>query len=258
MDRLRYSFLYRAYLKIKFPQYIRSIQQEAYFYKGIMSKNNLIFDIGANAGHMTEKFLLTGAKVVAVEPDKTNGEILKIRFKNQNVILVNKGVSDTKGVETFYIFAEGSPFNTFSQKWKDALERGKAYGSELQKKKFSSICQVDTVTLGDLIFQFGMPDYIKIDVEGHERKVIQGLSSPVPLLSFEANLPEFLQESIDCIDRIMQIDNGAVFNYKSGDRLAYPDFVSFGEIKDFLRTAKLNSVEIFCKMFSGPRGGRVK
>ena len=40
-------------------------------------------------------------------------------------------------------------------------------------------------TLDALIAEHGLPDFIKIDTEGHEAAVLQGLSAPVPALSFE-------------------------------------------------------------------------
>lgn len=43
--------------------------------------------------------------------------------------------------------------------------------------------------LDALIEQWGRPDYIKVDVEGAELSVLQGLQPPVRFLSFEALLP---------------------------------------------------------------------
>ena len=55
--------------------------------------------------------------------------------------------------------------------------------------------KVPTRTLADLVEAFGMPALIKIDVEGAEREVLSTLPTPVPLLTFEANLPEFAEET---------------------------------------------------------------
>jgi Methyltransferase FkbM domain len=43
------------------------------------------------------------------------------------------------------------------------------------------------VTVDSLIEAFGAPDYVKIDVEGFDLEVLQGLTRPPPLLSFEFN-----------------------------------------------------------------------
>src|SRR5262249_60695009 len=47
--------------------------------------------------------------------------------------------------------------------------------------------EVNVVTLDSLIDEFGVPDYIKIDVEGFDLEVLRGLSQPIALLSVEFN-----------------------------------------------------------------------
>lgn len=45
--------------------------------------------------------------------------------------------------------------------------------------------EVPVRTLDDLVAEFGLPRFCKIDVEGMEAEILAGLSQPIPLLAFE-------------------------------------------------------------------------
>ncbi len=53
-------------------------------------------------------------------------------------------------------------------------------------------------TLDQLIAEYGSPSFCKIDVEGFERQVLEGLSSPVSCISFEFTR-EFLDDARVCV-----------------------------------------------------------
>jgi hypothetical protein len=74
-------------------------------------------------------------------------------------------------------------------------------------------------TLDALIRKYGVPHFIKIDVEGYELEVLKGLSSPVNYISFEYMVPECSQNAIDCIKQIMKIDGDRRFNYSVGESM---------------------------------------
>jgi FkbM family methyltransferase len=61
--------------------------------------------------------------------------------------------------------------------------------------------RVRVVTLDALIARFGVPRYVKIDVEGAEIEVLKGLSQPVPMISVEY-LPAYPDLAVALVDRL--------------------------------------------------------
>jgi hypothetical protein len=74
------------------------------------------------------------------------------------------------------------------------------WGKYVWDKEF----QVPTFTLDQLIGRYGVPDFCKIDVEGAELLVLQGLSTPIPCLSFEYLTIE-KERSLSCIERLAEL-----------------------------------------------------
>lgn len=70
-------------------------------------------------------------------------------------------------------------------------------------------------TLHDLVRQFGVHDFCKIDVEGFEYEVLRGLNCPLPALSFELTR-EFLDDARRCIGLLEELGMSR-FNFVSGE-----------------------------------------
>jgi hypothetical protein len=110
---------------------------------------------------------------------------------------------------------------------------------------------VQITTLDGLISKFGMPDYVKIDVEGFELEVIRGLSKRIALLSFECNLPEFLSESIEIVRTLESKFGGVRFNFvitEPPTRFESKSWIDANNLIVSLRHASLTYAEIYCQV----------
>ena len=213
-DLLRYSFLYEIFLRVFRPAQIRGRESEGTFYRqtlGVLPAAAIIFDVGANKGFKAEVFARLAKTVVCVEPDRSNVQVLRAKFRsNPTVTVVDAAVGTEEGELMFNVIDAGSAYNTLSTKWVESLGHSEAGRPALT---LSAQYPVKVVTLDSLIARFGTPHYIKIDVEGFELEVIRGLSRPVPYLSFELNLPDFRVEGLQIVERLSTIMPAARFNY---------------------------------------------
>jgi hypothetical protein len=107
-ERAKGSWIYDLYWRLADRRILDDRQKETDFYRTLLDgfhNGDLIFDVGANQGYKSDIFLRCGAKVVAVDPDKTNQESLKqkfldLRWKKRRLVIVPKAVSDRISTET--------------------------------------------------------------------------------------------------------------------------------------------------------------
>ncbi|MCF8246279.1 MAG: FkbM family methyltransferase [Saprospiraceae bacterium] len=231
------------------------IQAEDRFYKYLLSpiryKKAPIFDIGANTGWQSKTFLHFSHRVVAVEPDAINQGILLNRLGyTKAFFLVPMAVSSENGFRELLIHEAGSALNTFSDKWRQELESGflsKPYPFSSSKLK------VPTTSLDLLIAQYGLPSLAKIDVEGHELEVIKGLSQPIPLVVFEANLPAFLEETKSIVYLLEKISPALQFNYSLEFQLELKEYISPVDFIILLNSLGKCSIDVICRMENYPK-----
>ena len=185
----------------------------------------LIFDIGANKGDTVDYFIKHADKVVCFEPNLDLFKFLKDRFIKQNVIVDSRGLSDTIGIKKFMI-ANADTISTFSEEWVTNSRFTNFY-------KWNKSIDVETTTLDSIINQYGVPEFIKIDVEGHEYEVLQGLTYLLDqtIFGFEWSEEQYenLQESVKHLQKLGYSQFGFTYGdnpclgenieYKSWDEL---------------------------------------
>ncbi|GAB2807183.1 class I SAM-dependent methyltransferase [Ferruginibacter profundus] len=244
-NTLKYSAIGNLYYVVfNRPQHKATVKEFS-FYRSFLPSCKLIFDIGANDGHKTIVFKKLAARVVACDPDPHNIKILGMRFGNsQNVTIEPFAITDYIGECSFYIQQPGSPLNSINPQWKTILEEHNN-NRWVEPIAFSKVTLIaKTTTLDALIAKHGVPDFIKIDVEGNEQNVLKGLSHPVNYISFEVLLPEFLHEAIECIRSLLSIHKNYRFNYSVDETIMLPEFLSGDNFISLLNTLNIPHLEI--------------
>ncbi len=199
---------------------------------GFELNNNLIFDIGLNVGNKSEIFLERGAKVIGFEPqeDCFNEAVKKLsRFKNFQA--ENIALSKDEGECEIYI-SNSHTLTSMSQEFINTVKNGRFNG--VGWRFFPEV--IYTSTIDKMIEKYGKPIYIKIDVEGYEYEVLQGLSQKINYISIEYT-PELYKNSEKCIDYLHNISHGnCKFNYvyRENDHYMFNDWLTIYEIKNYL------------------------
>ena len=145
------------------------IQQEL-----IKRKNPLIFDIGANRGNITAKYMETfpSATILAFEPFPDSFQILRNRFStNKKVFCFQKAVASTAGPKEFYV-NKSIDTNSLLRPQKTGLT------SDEQVYNISTIT-VDTIVLDDFCKAENIRhiDILKMDIQGGEFDALNGLKN---------------------------------------------------------------------------------
>jgi hypothetical protein len=94
--------------------------------------------------------------------------------------------------------------------------------------------EVPVTTLDALIEAHGLPDFVKIDVEGLEPAVVSGLSRALPALSFEY-LPAAREHAATCIDRLARLGEYQ-YNWSVGESSHFgsPDWIGPQATREWL------------------------
>lgn len=189
------------------------------FYSQFVDKDKIVFDIGAHIGDRTRIFSDLGAKVVAIEPQEWFYKFLKKRFKkNTNVLIRYEALGATNTKSKMFISFKTPTVSTLSEEFQKAVKKGNS--SNWSNVEWNQIVKVRVNTLDNLIVDYSDKKiFCKIDVEGYEYKVLQGLSKQVEALSFEYT-SLYIENSIKCIDYLSRLGNYE-FNFSKGESFKF-------------------------------------
>jgi FkbM family methyltransferase len=168
------------------------------FYRQFLRAGDLAFDIGAHVGNRVRVFRRIGARVIAVEPQPDFvGLLRRLYGRDPDVTIEGSGVAAGSGEGKLHLSSRTPTVSTFADSWMNDVQADRRF----QRIRWDTVISVPLVTLDTLIARYGEPQFCKIDVEGFEHEVLNGLSQPISALSFEY-IPVAVTRAIACIERI--------------------------------------------------------
>jgi FkbM family methyltransferase len=202
-------------------------------YAHFVRAGDLVFDIGAHAGNRVRGFASLGCRVVALEPQPDFARLLRALFgRSPEVVIVEAAVGEAPGRRLLSLSERTPTVTTVAAAWRDA----RAKDPDFAGVQWNRQIEIEMTTLDRLIEQFGVPAFVKIDVEGSEPAVLAGLGRPLPALSFEY-LPRALEEVQVCLARLGTLGTYR-FNWSAGEsnRLASDRWLDASDLLAALRS----------------------
>jgi len=211
-------------------QKVALLQSMSAFYRALLPSETLVFDIGANVGQYAEIFSSLGARVIALEPNSDCVRHIQVSYASANIETIQAVAGPRNGLATLNLSDERDDLSSVSNEWMAAIQGEHAEYAGLWSKQLT----VPMLTLDTLIGHYGAPYFIKIDVEGFEESVLDGLSDQPPLISFEFNTA-YLKAAMRCLDKAV-FSAASVFNFAMGDPVAFEleSWVGKEQIKEAL------------------------
>jgi FkbM family methyltransferase len=196
-------------------------------YAPFINPGDLCFDIGAHLGDRVRAWSRLGARVIALEPHPATMNWLRRWYGYlPNITLIEQAVGAQAGSTTLWISRLTPSVSTISREWLTTVQSNRRFAGV----RWDEQIPVNVTTLDALISQYGKPAFCKIDVEGAELEVLQGLSSALPALSFEY-IPAKIDTALDCIQRLEQLGQYE-YNWRVSEfpRLRSPGWLNAAEM----------------------------
>lgn len=159
-----------------------------------MKKDSVFFDIGGNVGVYTIYAGVRGVHVYSFEPESSNYYVLNknIQLNNiqKNVKAYNFALSDNEAIDTLKLTSSqpGAAHTTFGD------------NEEHKQNNFATVFEQGalSLTMDKLVYelQLPIPQFIKIDVDGIEAKIIKGAKRLLSENKIESILIELNEESL--------------------------------------------------------------
>ncbi len=204
----------------------------------------MYFDIGSNIGNWALANIKYCDKIISIEASPLTFRKLVNNCKNDKIILLNYAVCNNNGNDITFYQADSDTISTINKDWL-TKEYSRFYNYPY------SVITCKTISIDNLIEQYGMPELIKIDVEGGEYECIQSLTQKVNLICFEW-ASETNSITFNCIDYLFTlgytqyyIQNADEYTFRPEDK----DYYDISTIKTKLSATipKKDWGMIWCK-----------
>jgi len=166
----------------------------------------MYFDIGANVGKWSIANLRNCDTIISIEASTLTFNRLQTNTKiYPNIKCLNYAVCDSNEEYVSFYISNADTLSTLNEQWLNSeTSRFYKYGTYQETK-----CK--TIKLDTLIHTYGVPDLIKIDVEGGEFEVVKSLTKKVNNICFEW-AAETNNITFDCIKYLINLgyDNFAL------------------------------------------------
>lgn len=149
-------------------------------------QEDLIFDVGLHDGRDTRHYLDSGFRVVGVEANPVLASAAREEFRaelaDRRVRVVEAAIGPRAGEVPFWV-------NTVDTQW-SSLDESEATRWGTSARRITVSC----MTFESLLAEYGVPYYLKIDIEGASRFCLEALSPPdLPAyVSIEAHTSAYL------------------------------------------------------------------
>jgi len=134
--------------------------------RGPIPIGNLVYDVGMHVGQDTAFYLKKGFRVIAIEANPLLVQTARLNFEdaleNGQLIILNLGIDQAPGYRDLYV-------NHAYSEWSSLVPEIGARGGAFH------VHRIPTETLRNVMLKYGVPHYLKIDIEGKDYEALESL-----------------------------------------------------------------------------------
>jgi FkbM family methyltransferase len=204
--------------------------------------SDLIYDVGLHDGSDTAFYLSRGFRVVAIEANPVLVERARVRFssaeKAGRLTILGVGIGPRRGVFDFWVNESNDEYSSFIK------HVGCRNGSPCHA------VQITYLPFEDVLAEYGVPHYLKIDVERADIHCLRALDGD--------DLPRYVSVEAHALEYLCILSQLGYNGFKCVDQMShnYPGFRPDNEsLRGRLTSAWLHYLrEVECRLLRWRRG----